>query len=374
MTGRVLAVAGAKGGVGKTTTTINLGAALAERGQRVVVVEVDLSMANVVDFLDLGCESPDPSIHDVLAGDADPMAAVHELTDDLAVLPSGTDIDGFLEADVSRLGDVVDELCWYYDVVLLDTGAGVSKTTIEPLKVARKTLLVSTPRVASIRDAEKTMELVDRAGTDLAGVVLTKSGTGNSPGPDHIAEFLDSDLLGHVPEDDAIPISQDAGRPVVRHRPASPAADAYRRIAVAVSGATERFVIGRLEPVDRDGRASDPGSDDADETPVADGERATDEDGSRSGETSTASAEAPDDEAGSDERDEAPDSGDPDDDRPDGDRPDDVDRGDEDRPSSGRPDERPDDDRPDHPADITRPTEVELAAYRRTRGRTDGDE
>ncbi|MBX0293432.1 cell division ATPase MinD [Haloarcula nitratireducens] len=232
VTNHVYTVAGAKGGVGKTTTSINLGASLAEAGRSTVTVELDLAMANLVDFLEMDVDvRTATTLHDVLAGEAEVKSAIYETESGLSVVPSGTDLDGYAETDLDRLPDVVETLRWHYDVVILDTPAGLSEETVRPMQLADETLLVSTPRVASIRNVRNTKELAERVDTDVRGLVLTKSGTGASPGADRISEFLDVELLGHVPEDDAVPHSQDAGSPVVSNAPKSGAAIAYRKVA-----------------------------------------------------------------------------------------------------------------------------------------------
>ncbi|WP_424000083.1 P-loop NTPase [Haloarcula salina] len=232
VTNHVYTVAGAKGGVGKTTTSINLGTMLAEAGYSTVVVEMDLAMANVVDFLDMDLDTDEATtFHDVLAGDAPIADAMYETDVGLSVVPSGTTLDGYAATDIDRLPDIVEDLRWHHDVVLLDTPAGLSEETVRPLQLADDVLLVSTPRVSSIRNVRNTQELADRVDSPVRGLVLTKSGTGASPGADQIAEFLGVELLGHVPEDDAVPHAQDSGVPVVLDAPKSGAAVAYRKIA-----------------------------------------------------------------------------------------------------------------------------------------------
>ncbi|KAA9396800.1 septum site-determining protein MinD [Haloarcula sp. CBA1130] len=232
VTNHVYTVAGAKGGVGKTTSSINLGTLLATAGYSTVVVEMDLPMANLVDFLDVDIDTDeDATLHDVLAGDASVTDAMYETDTNLTIVPSGTTLDGYVDTDLDRLPDIVETLRWHHDVVLLDTPAGVSEETIRPLQLADEVLLVSTPRVASIRNVSNTKELAERVDAPVRGLILTKSGTGASPGADEISEFLNVELLGHVPEDDAVPHSQDGGVPVVQNAPSSGAAIAYKRIS-----------------------------------------------------------------------------------------------------------------------------------------------
>lgn len=260
----VLAVAGSKGGVGKTTTSINLGACFASAGYKTVVVEADLAMANVADFIDFDANLNEAqTVLDVLAGDASVVDVAYEIDDCLSVVPSGTDLDQYESVDVDRLESALEHLWWHYNVVIIDTPAGMGDEVLKPIELADEILLISTPRVSSIRNTHTTKEVAQRTGTDIRGLVLTKSGTGASPGADRIAKFLDLDLLGHVPEDDAVPHSQDQGKPVVEYAPRSGAALAYEMIAsqlidsidVTEGRATEGGATAESETTNRGGNA-----------------------------------------------------------------------------------------------------------------------
>ena len=229
----VYAIASGKGGVGKTTTAINLGAMLADRDHSVVIVDTDLGMANLADFLDFEIETP--TLPEVLADDADVEEAVYRAPGGIDVLPSATDIEAFTKSDPGNLQDVVAPLREEYDYVLLDTGAGVSYDTLVPLALADAVLLVATPDVASVRDTAKTGELAERVESEVAGAVLTQRSS-DILNADDVEETLGTDVLAVVPQDEAVPMGIDAGRPLAAFAPNAPAGQAYRDLAAVVTG------------------------------------------------------------------------------------------------------------------------------------------
>ena len=228
------AIASGKGGVGKTTTTVNLGTALAGVGNRVVIVDADLGMANLAGFVSLDAEGT--SLHDVLAGSASVESATYELADGIWAIPSGVGLDGYADVATENLSDVVETLRDRFDYVLLDVGAGVSHETVLPLGLADSTLLVSTTEPASIQDAAKTKDLVGRAGGQVRGVVATRTRPDDPVSPTAVAEEVGDDLLVAVPEDGTVRESVHAGTPLVVHDPKSPAAQAYRYLAARLLG------------------------------------------------------------------------------------------------------------------------------------------
>ncbi|WP_168216154.1 cell division ATPase MinD [Halorussus halobius] len=232
----VYAIASGKGGVGKTTTAINLGAMLADRGNEVVVVDTDLGMANLADFLEF--EIGSPALHDVLAGEADVDDAVHRAPGDIDVLPSAPDIEAFARSDPKNLDGVVATLRETYDYVLLDTGAGVSYDVLVPLALADGVLLVATPDVASVRDTAKTGELAERVESEVVGAVLAQRSS-DILNADDVEETLGTDVLAVVPQDEAVPMGIDAGRPLAAFAPNAPAGQAYRDLAGVLTGDTD---------------------------------------------------------------------------------------------------------------------------------------
>ncbi|WP_418280535.1 cell division ATPase MinD [Halorubrum sp. DTA98] len=228
----VYAVASAKGGVGKTTTTAALATILSEAGADVVAVDADIGMANLAGAL--GVTVGDTTVHDVLAGRADPFDAIHEGPAGVRVVPGETDLDAYAAADPSRIREVVNAFPGV-DYVLVDAGAGLSQDSSLPLALADETLLVSTPERGALGDTEKTRQLTERLGGSVAGAAITRVDP-DDPEPQLVSDLLDADVLGQIPEDDSVSRAGRANEPLVTFSPTAPATAAYRDLARALTG------------------------------------------------------------------------------------------------------------------------------------------
>ena len=158
--GKVLAVTSGKGGVGKTFVSANLAAALARRGLRVLVLDADLGLANLDVVLNL---YPKTTLHDVFTGKAKLDEAIIKAPGGFSVLLAGS---GMVE--YSRLTPevrdeflrVMESLVPRFDVVLLDTGAGISDVVLFAVSLASEILLVVTPEPTSLTDAYATIKVL----------------------------------------------------------------------------------------------------------------------------------------------------------------------------------------------------------------------
>ena len=255
MRGDVVTVTSGKGGVGKTTTAVNLAVALRQRGHPVVVLDADLGMPNVEGLFDLETEL---SVHDVLAGEADVEEAVHELAEGLAVLAGDRSLDGFADADPTELESVVEALAERYRYVVVDTGGGLTYEGLLPLELGDEAILVTSPDPAAMGDTTKSKELAARLDVPIRGVVVTHAT--DETDADAVAGDLDADLMGTVPLESAVSESTAAGIPVAAFAPESRAAAAYDRIAAGMADDAEAT----LEPLDSKARKpDDPAPDDA---------------------------------------------------------------------------------------------------------------
>ena len=257
MTGYVYTIAGGKGGVGKTTTAINVAVALQDAGHDVVVVDADLGMANLGAMLDIEHQ---PSLHQVLAGKAAVSDAITEGPGGITVVPGERNLEAFADADPAKLRKVVKALSTAYEIVLIDTGAGLSHETTVPLGLADGVLLITTADDVAIGDTVKTAQLADRIEGDVVGAVLTRAN--DDTNVSEVADKLDLEMLAVVPED------QDATQkePLLINDPDSYAAEAYRRLASTMEEIYEANTEGGVEPEQEFEPATSDTGGDADET------------------------------------------------------------------------------------------------------------
>ncbi|MEF8786147.1 MAG: AAA family ATPase [Haloarculaceae archaeon] len=227
MAGYVCTIAGGKGGVGKTTTAVNIGAALEENGHDTVVVDADLGMANLGAMLGIEYDS---SLHEILAGNATVSEGLTDAQGGVTIIPGEQSLEAFAEADPAKLRKVIKTLRNAYDVVLIDTGAGLSHETTVPLGLADGILLVTTPDDVAVADTVKTADLAGRVDGEIIGGLVCRV-TRNTD-VEHIAEQFEFPTLGVIPAD----LEATENEPLVLTAPDSEAADAYRQLTAVLEG------------------------------------------------------------------------------------------------------------------------------------------
>ncbi|MBO4248682.1 AAA family ATPase [Halomicrobium sp. IBSBa] len=226
MAGYVCTIAGGKGGVGKTTTAVNVGAALQEAGHDVVVVDADLGMANLGSMLGIEHHA---SLHEILAGDAAVSDALTDAPGGLTIIPGEQSLEAFADADPAKLRKVIKTLRNAYDVVLIDTGAGLSHEVAVPLGLADGILLVTTPDDVAVGDTVKTAQLADRIDGDVVGVVVNRVTRHTDVA--EISERLGFELLAVIPDDQEATVVE----PLVLNAPDSRAASAFGQLSESMA-------------------------------------------------------------------------------------------------------------------------------------------
>jgi septum site-determining protein MinD len=215
----IVAVTGGKGGVGKSTVAVELGAAL-----DATVVDADLGMADLP-------TGPGPDLHDVLAGRADPIEAVREGCGPVRLLPCGRSLAGARAADVAGLDRVLRSVESEYGDVVVDCPAGLKADAGVPLAVADACVVVASPRGYALADAVRSRALARELDAGLVAVVINRA-VDDTP----TAAF--EETLGApavtVPADPRVGDTLESFRPVVRTAPSTRAAESIAAVADAV--------------------------------------------------------------------------------------------------------------------------------------------
>ena len=230
---RIITFASSKGGTGKTLVVANLGVAMAQLGQKVMLLDADITMANLALILGLGGQKT--TLHEVLAGEARLSKAICDGPQGVRVVPSGISLNGIRRARLERLKRVVAELARKSKFLLIDAPSGLDRDAIVALKMAQEAALVVTPDIAALSNALKTKIVAERLGVKLMGVIVTRA-TGRHvdiPG-DEIASTLELPVIATIPEDPEVRRSVAFGEPVVTYRSRSPAAQEFKRLAAAL--------------------------------------------------------------------------------------------------------------------------------------------
>jgi septum site-determining protein MinD len=258
---KVLVVTSGKGGVGKTTSTAALGAALAQAGENVVVVDFDVGLRN----LDLVMGAERRVVYDminVIQGDAKLAQALirDKRIDTLSLLPASQtrDKDSLTEEGVTK---IIDQLREKFDWIICDSPAGIEKGAMMAMRHADVAVVVTNPEVSSVRDSDRIIGMLDsktlKAERDeridkhllLTRYDPARAARGEMLKTEDVLEILSIPLLGIVPESVDVLNASNLGSPVTLSNPTSPAAKAYFDAARRLRG--EQFDL--IVPLERKG-------------------------------------------------------------------------------------------------------------------------
>ena len=238
----VLVVTSGKGGVGKTTTTANIGAALASLKKRVLLIDTDIGLRNL--DLILGLENRVVfNLVDVLEDTCGLKSALvrDKRLDTLYLLPAAqtNDKDAVNETQMKHL---CDEVRQEYDYVILDCPAGIEQGFKNAVAGADRAIVVTTPEVSAVRDADKIIGMLNAYGVHEHQLLVNRIRPemvrrGDMLHLEDITDILNIDLLGVVPDDELVIVSANRGEPIVLHGK-SLASLAYRNIARRITGET----------------------------------------------------------------------------------------------------------------------------------------
>jgi len=244
--GRVIVITSGKGGVGKTTLTANLGTALAHLNRSVVVVDADFGLRNL-DLL-LGLENRVVyTALEVIAGECRLEQALvkDKRTPNLVLLPAAQTRNK-TAINPEQMRQLMEKLASSHDYVLIDCPAGIEQGFRNAIAGATEALLVTTPEVAAVRDADRVVGLLEAAGISSIQLIVNRLRpdmvtAGQMMAVEDVVEVLAIPLVGMIPEDREVIVSTNKGEPMVLAAHPSLAAQAIQRIARRLEGEMVEF-------------------------------------------------------------------------------------------------------------------------------------
>jgi septum site-determining protein MinD len=244
--GKVVTVTSGKGGVGKTTTTANLGVALARLGKKVVLIDADIGLRNL-DVI-MGLENRIIfDLVDVIEGRARPRQAMvkHKQFPELYLIPAAQSRDktAVSPADMIRLSD---ELRRDVDYILIDCPAGIERGFRNAIAPADEVLIVTNPEVSAVRDADRVIGLIEAENKGPAQLILNRVKIemvkrGDMLSADDVTDILAIRIIGIVPEDDGVIPASNNGTPITLNAN-SRAGQAFNNIARRLTGEDVPFM------------------------------------------------------------------------------------------------------------------------------------
>nr|BBK20506.1 septum site-determining protein [Cryptomonas sp. CCAC 1634B] len=244
---RIIVVTSGKGGVGKTTATANLGMSLAQRGYRTALVDADVGLRNL-DLL-LGLENRVIyTALEVLSGECTLEQALikDKRQPGLTLLPAAQNRnkDSVSTAQMKYLIGLMEN---QYDYILIDCPAGIEGGFHNAIGPATEAIVVTTPEIAAVRDADRVIGLLEANGIQKISLLVNRLRPEMVKSNDmmsvtDVTEILAVPLIGVIPEDECVIVSTNRGEPLVLEKKLSLPGVAFENTACRIDGQDVRFI------------------------------------------------------------------------------------------------------------------------------------
>lgn len=227
---KLIVITSGKGGVGKTTTAINLGAAINAFGEDVLIIDGNLSTPNV--GLHLNSPEVPINLNHVLLKKAEPFEAIYEHESGIKILPSSLSISELKKIKPGRMKIFKEDFKKISDYIIIDGAAGLGNEAVSAIDMADELIVVTNPDMPAITDALKAIKLAEQLNKPVLGIIITRVRKNKiEMQPETVKDMLEVPILGMVPEDMAVMDSLNYKNAVVHTFPKSKAARAYKEIA-----------------------------------------------------------------------------------------------------------------------------------------------
>ncbi len=227
---KVIVITSGKGGVGKTTTAINLGAAMNFFGEDVLIIDGNLSTPNI--GIHLNSPEVPVSLNHILSEKADVEEGIYEHESGIKIMPSSLSIKELKKIKPEKIKDFKKDFKKLADYVIVDSAAGLGSEALSVIQMADELIIVTNPDIAAITDALKAIKFAEEIKKPVLGVVITMVKKDKiEMQPNAVKEMLEVPIIGMVPNDISVRKSLNQKDAVVHLFPKSKASRAYKEIA-----------------------------------------------------------------------------------------------------------------------------------------------
>jgi len=232
---KIIVITSGKGGVGKTTTAINLGAAINYFGENVIVIDTNLTTPNV--GIHLGSPDVPINLNHVLLKKADASEAVYEHASGLKIMPASLSIKELKKINPSSLKSLKKDFKKLANYIILDSAAGLGEEAMSSIDLADEIIVVTNPEMPAVTDALKLIKLAEQKKKLIAGIIVTRVRKNASEmQPEAVKDMLGSPVLGMIPEDISPQEALKEKDALIHTHPKSTPARAYKEIASNIIG------------------------------------------------------------------------------------------------------------------------------------------
>lgn len=232
---KIVAIVSGKGGVGKTTTALNLGLALQEFGEQVIVVDIDMTVSNL--GMQLGSFKFEKTLHDVINNNLPIFDAINVHPSGLCIIPSSLYIEDIYTNAETNTKKLSKELKKLKGWILLDCPPGLNNEALAVIELAEDVIIVTNPEMPAVADALKVSKIAKRLNKNVLGIVVNRMGKKKYEiTPEEIEITCEVPVIGEIAEDENIKKSIASEKPIIKLYPHSKSTIGFKRLASRLSG------------------------------------------------------------------------------------------------------------------------------------------
>ncbi len=236
---KIYGIISGKGGVGKTTSAINLASALQSLGENTLIVDANLATPNI--GLHLGAPIVPVTLNHVLVGKAELQDAIYEHFSGIKIVPSSLSIKELKNIKHENLVKTLPKLKKFSEHIILDSSAGLGKEVESVIHAADEIILITQAEMPAVTDALKSAKLAQKLNKPVRGFIVTRCKGRKTEMPiADIKDMLELPLLGIIPEDKKIQKALSLKNSIIHTHPRSKASRAYVNVARKLLGLSEK--------------------------------------------------------------------------------------------------------------------------------------